>query len=252
MSRKKNKTIGVCRLCCEPKELIVQSHVISGFLLRQILNKENKGFSTLKIQDKKSRPVQDAAHEPDLLCENCDQVILGSYENYAKRLFFGELKKKDELIEHVHDEYMEFQNIDYQKLKLFLLSLVWRASISKKNSTFQLSNEMEDLLRTRLFSNSNVRDDEFPVFISSYLHSGVPKELILSPYIVEKNDGQYFIFLAGGMHFIICLKDHKLCKSFPDFILKQNGSVKVRELNPNSIKRTINHYLGINYFVVDQ
>jgi hypothetical protein len=60
-----------------------------------------------------------------LLCDHCEQQ-LSRYENYASRVFYG----KDIQVQPV-EIGMLLSGLDYRRLKLFLLSLLWRFSVTK-------------------------------------------------------------------------------------------------------------------------
>lgn len=249
MSKKqKDRHFGICRLCLKEKELIRKSHVISKFLLRRILNKDNSGFATLHVETGKSRPVQDAAYEPGILCKACDGSVLAQYEAYASKLLFG--NEKDELphsIQHF-EGYSEVSGIDYNSFKLFVLSLVWRASISSTISDLKLDSSDEENMRLLLLKGLYSPENEYPIFLSEYLFSGVPKEVILQPWISAVSGGKYFHFPVGGFDFVVFIKDSTLYENQKDFSLRETGSLRIRPISPEVIKGIFNGYLKRNYF----
>ena len=62
-----------------------------------------------------------------MLCQNCEQK-LSKLETYGA-LFLKELAKQKRIYTGEHFCYV-IEEFDYQKLKLFLLSILWRAGVS--------------------------------------------------------------------------------------------------------------------------
>jgi len=60
-----------------------------------------------------------------MLCDECESLISKNYENYGVSV----LRTRSNVIKH--KEYILFKNINYEKFYLFLLSILWRASISE-------------------------------------------------------------------------------------------------------------------------
>jgi hypothetical protein len=79
-SRKDRPT--VCKLCLQPGE-VIYSHIISDFLYRPLYD-ENHRFHVLsgEVNVEYDRPQQGLREY--LLCEECDNVLIGSYERQGR------------------------------------------------------------------------------------------------------------------------------------------------------------------------
>jgi len=115
-----------CRLCDQTKNLI-DAHVIPAWAYRFLYPetdplKENPLILIGKTHTKR-RPI--GAYDSGILCKECDN-FLGDYDNYGKyTLFEKELERYND-----SDTAYVIRDIDTEKFKLFLLSVLWRASIS--------------------------------------------------------------------------------------------------------------------------
>ena len=95
-------------------------------------------FVPVKYQnDSKVKKPSSGEYESGILCQECDNSILGSYETYGHNVIYGgTFKQGKKPICHNTVEadltILNCRNIDYSKLKLFYLSLLWRASISSR------------------------------------------------------------------------------------------------------------------------
>lgn len=111
------KNVDTCRLCASSDPL-KNSHIITGSLFAFVRDKTmNNRF--YKIGTKSEEIVQDGPKEY-LLCNECEQKI-GRYEKYYKEAVHLSRYK----IEIIHDNNIVItRNLDYGKIKLFLLSIL--------------------------------------------------------------------------------------------------------------------------------
>jgi hypothetical protein len=70
-------------------------------------------------------------YRESLLCEECEQHI-GRYEKYFKEAWYDEGKLPERVAEKIH----WVRGLDYKRFRLFHLSVVWRAGVSR-NSIFR-------------------------------------------------------------------------------------------------------------------
>jgi hypothetical protein len=123
----KQKRYGSCRLC-NANSLLVEGHILPKFLLRQTgLTGANKKFMLQCY----SNPAATEAHRQDgfkeyLMCEVCDGGIIGTLENYASKQF----RRDDSPLSQVPSNGFLWSDLDYAKMKLFTISLLWRMSLS--------------------------------------------------------------------------------------------------------------------------
>lgn len=209
----------VCRLCLKEDKLVKKSHIIPKFLYKGLglfndkhkLNVYNKIDSELEFILKHP---SDGDYESDLLCSKCENLISGKYETYASKVILGGLEKKQriEIINYIKEDGLTFtkvSNLDCNKFKIFALSILWRASISTRPvfKSVNLGESNEERLREIILNNKTLNNDEFPIFLSTYLNdSTLSKDLIVQPQKKKTHDGHIFYrFIIGGIvyHFFI-------------------------------------------------
>lgn len=241
--------VGICRLCLNEKVLLKKSHILPKFILNKVLNKHKEGFVVMGIDTSNQKKVFDNAYEPNILCNYCDNKILGGYEDYGSKFLFGPLGKKDIISHENFQTYIDVKNVDYQKLKMFILSILWRSSISKIFNEVKLSERQEEELRQILLSNQAISQNFYPVFIWNYAHlKEIPNEIILPPYIGKKKAGeQNFLFIGGGMIFQILIEFDKMSEIYKEAILKEAGDIKIIHIQYESMKKLMNKYLNWNF-----
>ena len=131
--------IGKCKLCLtENVELISVSHIIPKFLhedLKDLYGKYNLISPDKFIKGRRQHLKKPfgAFYDSDLLCEKCDNETLSAYENSLSGMLIENQNNNSNEDIYFDDNKIQFKiykNIDYQKFKLGLLSILWRASIS--------------------------------------------------------------------------------------------------------------------------
>lgn len=116
-------SLSQCKFCLKEKQLI-KAHIIPKWAFSYLYpeNEDNRIPLMLASKDGQvRRPI--GPYDMNILCGECDN-LLGKYDNYAKNIFIdGKLEERGEAAYLIKD-------VDFKKLQLFLLSVVWRASIS--------------------------------------------------------------------------------------------------------------------------
>jgi len=209
-----------CKLCGQDKELLKRSHIIPDFMYRNLgLFNNNHQLYRINVQEylessEKVSLLPNGEYEGGLLCSNCDNVIIGQYENYAKRVLFGGTGKEPCCIGKNFrnpidgQEISVFEHVDFLKFKLFLLSILWRASISSRPifSDVSIASNHETIIRNMLLSGNPGEVGDYPIIALSYLNdSSLPKDFIGQPRISEDNGMPIITFLIGGIALLFCI-----------------------------------------------
>ena len=206
---------GICKLCLKNKYLCTESHIISKFLYKIIYGKNN---SLLFLNNNRSKLVYNGEYERNILCKDCDNTVIGKLENYfASFLYKKDLKSDIEIINNIrHIVIKDDKDYDYNKYKLFLISLLWRSSISSRLffSKIDLSEEIKNDLRLKILNNDPGKPEEYPCFITmpplNYTKEGslafnTLDMSTVSPEMIKDEKWQICKFIIQGMsiYFII-------------------------------------------------
>lgn len=214
-----------CKLCQQERKLI-KAHILPKFLYEKMKDEKNSFLSVAydikNFKNHKVKKVQMEDYDPNILCSDCDNRIFGTnYENYAKIMFYGakfptEINPECTNYKNPNDgaEYSICKNFDYKKTKNFLLSLLWRASITNRSffEDVDLGNKHNERLRKILYENLETNEDEYPIIISSFIRTNNKFDnLIFKPYKSKNKDGLIsYIFMIDGYQYIFFIKsiDH--------------------------------------------
>jgi hypothetical protein len=197
---------GVCKLCLQEKLLLKKSHIIPDFMYRD--GKIYHDDHTIHLIDfgkslegkvVSSGIQRSGEYEGNILCRECDGGIIKDYEEYAKKVLFGGNLNKVPIYSRSQNEVL-IRNIDYAKFKLFFLSILWRAGISRRPffKEITIESEKEEELREMILS-GNPKDnmDNSMLFM---LDSGT--DLKLKQYLgqpVSGKDKRSFLFVFPGI-----------------------------------------------------
>jgi hypothetical protein len=222
---------GICKLCGEKKKLCEQSHIIPNFLYKD-LKKEEGHFYLVKSKDnryEKKAKIQTGEFDKHILCQKCENEVLSRYEKYGASVLKGgvELKMINKKANGV--SFLEIGDIDYAIFKLFILSILWKASISKRDLFKEISlGPYEKVIGEMILNGNPGKSSEFPFLIFTYLnHKDIPSDLITQPRRSKYDGGTTYNFLVGGMSYTIFISKHII----PDFVyettIKEDNTLKI-------------------------
>ena len=194
--------IGICKLCSQKKEL-QKSHAIGRSVFSRILKPaENNLILQLspKMEDIKYSSDQWATYQ---LCSDCEQNFNNKYENYSLNALRGRYSTilKSELRNGVF-----LGNLDNLRVKLYLLSIMWRAAESNHPSyaNITLPPDVSSYFR-ELFTNKRtiseknfsvrlrvVRDDEELIDLKGL------QQIIVAPHMYKTPNNIVFEMLFEG------------------------------------------------------
>jgi hypothetical protein len=111
-----------CKLCKKEAKLRY-SHILPEFFYSNMYDEKHRALKV--ASDEKERYFQKGIREY-LLCQECE-TKLSRYEGYAAKL----IREIPNFSPDTSGLFLYSENVDYLRLKLFQLSIIWRASISK-------------------------------------------------------------------------------------------------------------------------
>ncbi len=236
--------VGKCNLCLQERPLLKKSHIIPDFIYRES-NIYHKDHTIHKIDLTQSfrgnvtkrGKQRSGEYEGSILCQNCDGKIIKEYEDYAKVILYGkESSNVNKLLYSFSYGEIAVENIDYRKLKLFFLSILWRAAISSRPFFKEIILDEKKLeeLREMIFTGNPKNNLDFPMLF--FLDAGDDprlKQYIGQP--VAGIDNNSFLFTFPGI-LVYYLFDTGI---IPDKLLKyqilNSGDIRFMRLSSKQI-----------------
>ena len=135
---------------------LVRSHIVPEFLYKPHYDDKHRALLFGK-RDAPYTTVQKGLRER-LLCEECE-ARLQVFEDYFARYWF----RRTPLPDRVVASEVVLRDIDYAQFKLFLLSVVWRASVSDTAPDMSLGPH-EETIRNMLINVDPGPKQQYPIF----------------------------------------------------------------------------------------
>lgn len=229
---------GLCRLCKSDKQL-KKSHIIPKSYFRSL--KAGNG-QLLKIVCEKDTKILLGNYDPKehLFCNDCEQFLSMRYEAYGTRVFKpGPLTRETA-------QYVELRGFRFKDFYLYLISILWRASISSVFRAVSLPDNLNELMRHSIKNETikigtSLRLEHF-IKISlvrmtdktGQIDDRTIRRIFFEPMVEKGNsidDGIVYYFMVDGFliiyHLSANLDIHKLRTSFNRAQIMNRNSVKV-------------------------
>jgi len=228
---------GICKLCKREKNLLKKSHIIPNFLYKELYDKQHK-INILDIfsKDEIKKPIRPSTgeYEQFILCSECDNNIIGRYESYCSIIIQNKDNKiKNKIIiNNKGNRFNEISNIDYTKTKLFLLSLLWRMSISSRDIYKDVNLESwEEQIRNQIIDDNPKKDNNIPIIILSWKNDKkMARDIITQPskyYNDSKKITFYSLIVSGYIILFYLTDDLSALGEEKHFRLKEENSVTI-------------------------
>lgn len=145
-----------CKLCLTREADKPNSHIIPKFLAKRLFESTKPRHSIAIDREGRNSKIQDTPKEDFILCKFCEKRLEYLETLISKKITainnYDNLKDKFKLVEYGNNKILECLNINPIAFKIFIFSLVWRASVTSLNifESFKLDDETERNLRTVL------------------------------------------------------------------------------------------------------
>ncbi len=190
-----------CKLC-QTHSPLQNSHILPEFVYTHLYDDKHR-MHALSLHEKAPRPYEQKGVREKLLCRDCE-TLLSRYERYASTAFDG---KKTEL---PLDRVIIVKDVNYVRFKLFLLSVIWRASISKLEFFSQVSlGPHENKIRDMILSGDPGPSDMYGVIPFAIIDDGkIQSDLIMQPNRTKLNGHVGYRFIFGGFMWAYYVSGH--------------------------------------------
>ena len=218
-----------CRLCEKEKKLI-KAHAIPEAFFRLLRKGETppKLMTNIAGIHPKKSPI--GVYDTGILCRECEDKF-ESWDDYGIKVLINEIdtfkpiKDGSEIVAYYQDKY------DYEKLKLFFISILWRASVSTQSFYSKVNlGPWEEIAKKHILDENSGNGHEFSTVLSLFISkSGRDKlaKTMLDPYMERwEHVNAYRVYLAGVVAYIKVDKRH-LPNSLSPLILRKGKPLHI-------------------------
>lgn len=234
---------GVCKLCGNT-EVLRESHILPKHAYKQAIlhnaHPRTKIVQALpggtEVDDKR----QDGFKE-HLLCDTCEGK-LSKWETYACRKLFNRPLPSASII----SGKIELTGIEYQPIKLYLLSLLWRAGVANSNffKCVKLGPHADRLRKMLLAEDPGDPRDYGCLLMKLEQWKEFPVEGVVFEPFCFRSDGEHstmFAFMGLAIHFFFSSRRTHLdlVKCFPD----RSGTLKIIPIRIDKLDLLFHNWL---------
>lgn len=210
-----------CRLCLR-EEKLVKSHIVSEFLYTPMYDEKTHRFLVLSTNAAIPERTRQTGLYERLLCANCDGNLLGQYEDYAAKVLNGGPK-----IEYAQvGNELRMKGVDYTRLKMFYLSLLWRMSVARHEFFQQVDlGPHEGVIRKMILSGDPGEPEDYGVFcVAPLFKAEFVGNWMLPPDWVRDFGRRIYRCLIGGMLYNFFVGKGTLPKPLIERLIQKSGT----------------------------
>jgi hypothetical protein len=184
-----------CKLCGKDKKL-VRAHIIPKSLWKPLFDNEQppQSHPTAPTVDDKKSPV--GVYDTGILCAQCESIF-SPWDDYAQNLLLAKPIAEQYVIKNGRKVAYVETTIDYAKLKLFFISLLWKAAVSNHFFFSRVNlGPFEPQLRRMILKGDPGDSDAFAIMMAKCDDRLGP--IVLNPQPERWGEINYYRFYVAG------------------------------------------------------
>ena len=155
-----DKRQGTCRWC-QQRTTLIRAHIIPKAFYVPIKGEADKVVILSPTERKFTRFTSSGIFDPRILCSACDR-FLGRLDEYGHQIFKSPPSESDRITQGLLPGY-NLHCDDVQRAQRFLLSVLWRASVTTHDffQTVSLGQKYEDMIRHLITNDLEITEADF-------------------------------------------------------------------------------------------
>lgn len=247
--------IGICKLCLEKKELLSKSHIISDLLYKSMYNKNHELIAINSANIRNHKKMNSGYYEANILCKSCDNDVIGNLETYGSSFFIGATNIKKNERPTIVDSYTiidedcevkVYNQINYTKFKLFLLSILWRASISSLDffSDVNLGKKYNEIIRKMILNQDPKKKEDYPVVIWQLEIGELSKSIVQPVKLTKGQKYTTYAFFINKYLMYFNIYENKIIKEYDKLTIQTDNIMQVPIIRGEIAKKYYDRCLG--------
>ena len=222
-----------CRLCGTDNRPLRKSHIVPEFLYRDLYNDKRHMMAIREPHGRHHawRPLQKGIRER-LFCESCEQ----HFNEHFEKPFFAQWTPPPLPDPWIGDGTCHLA-VDYSTVKLFHLSVLFRAGVSSLPHYAQVVlGPHEDELRQLLLDPDPGRHFQYPICGQAVVHHTTNQLIraITQPCVYNIDSHRYYAIMYGGVEWWIKVSRHRH-KPLEALFLRPDGTLPLSAIPWNEI-----------------
>jgi hypothetical protein len=233
-----------CKYCGEIFPKLVKSHIIPRSFHKVIRGDDKYSIElTIDESDENQKFWQSGIHDSKIVCAECEKLFCEFDTHGYKVLSEALSQKKIWYGSDGHPCAYLVEEVDYHKLKLFFLSMLWRAHASTQNFWEHVSLGChESIIRTHISEKIAPPHDKYQVLMFHRLNQPYPNVII--PPWSQKFDGvNFYRFYLPGVIALIKVDKRPLPCIFKPIISNESTPHRLFSLNYKGFESSEMRYI---------
>jgi len=225
---------------------LVKSHVIPESFFRDLREDEDylKLISPSGEHPKRS-PI--GVYDKEILCRECEDKFQ-CFDFYAATTLIDREGQKPITDRGKVAAYL-LQGIEYEQLKLFFVSLIWRASISKHRFYEKVDlGPLETTAKNIIWNEESAAKDDFSFVLARFDGSETLSKVMLDPHPERFFKIRYYRFYLGGYVLYIKADSQKTPEAFEPLIPQGNDLIILSRGNFEQSKEFVATVNGVKSY----
>jgi len=232
----------ICRLCREEKPLR-KSHVFPEWLYEPLFDEKHHRFNVISTDAKKRRGTRPTGIYEKLFCHKCEGK-LSEWEGYARNIFYCAPLGRIE-----DDRKIVFSKVQYAPFKLFQMSLIWRASITRRHEVPRIDlGPHTERIRMMLFDERPGKIHEYgSILLLPSIRQNLMQQFMYPPELIPSKIDSHTAYRAifGGMFWIYIASNHSERLSNKEVFLTMEGQLPIFKVGKEAL--SFMHKLALDF-----
>lgn len=177
--------------------------------------------------NRKPKPFQSGIYDSSILCRECDNNPIGFWDNYGQTLLLSPSNPENYISDPVAGFVYKIDSFDYKSLKLFFMSILWRAAITSNEFFSQVKlGCWEEKLRKMLLVQDPGSENDFSVILFKY--EGDFSEMMSNVSKERQGRINFYRFRIPRYRFLIKVDKESFDSEFDRYILSPNQPLLIK------------------------
>jgi hypothetical protein len=225
------KFIGICKLCLK-EDFLCESHIIPEYFFKGMYDEKHRALE-LGTGPYEESYIRKGFYDR-LLCVSCEAYLNSEFETYAIGVWQNQFPGED------HGIGYQLLGLDYMRFKLFHLSVLWRASVSKRDIFRNVNlGPHEEIIRKMILEKDPGRDDQYTFFGNFQTLEGNSLAYTAEPGPARTEDGHsIYVFDFGSCVWRYFVSSHPLGK-VKDYCFNSKGRLLLPKTDIKNDRRLL-------------
>jgi hypothetical protein len=209
----------------------VNAHIIPEGFFRRLRDGTTTPRLISNTPDTFPQPAPIGVYDAAILCDSCEPLF-GEWDEYAQQMLRAEPGGVPHILPDDTVVGWELPEYRYDLLKLFFVSVLWRASVSTRYFYRRVkAGPFEDVAKRMIQARDPGPPEQFAVTVARL--AGPLGATILDPHTDRSENVNYYRFYFGGyIGYIKVDRRPPPAMPFGPFVLRPNAPLKIIQRDP--------------------